>query len=130
MLIFWTVDSLRSNTITFSSSLLQLPVYAAAVYAIIQVIPFGWYSEAGMDSIPRTISLDPYSTQLNALHFLALAFFFSISLVTLDRASRIKRLVMVITIFGFIFAFFAILQGVLSPTKIYGIYERQFAQPY
>jgi len=33
-------------------------------------------------------------------------------------------------IFGFIFAFFAILQGVLSPTKIYGIYERQFAQPY
>jgi O-antigen ligase len=35
-----------------------------------------------------------------------------------------------LTIFGFVFAFFAILQGVLSPTKIYGIYERQFAQPY
>jgi len=130
MLILWAIDSLRSGAIRFSFSLLQLPVYAAGVYAIIQVIPFGWYSEAGVDSIPRTISLDPYSTELNALHFLALAFFFSISLGMLDRASRIKRLVMVITIFGFIFAFFAILQGVLSPTKIYGIYERQFAQPY
>jgi len=130
MIILWTIDSLRSGTIRFSPNLLQLPVYAIALYAVIQVIPFGWYSEAGVDSIPRTISLDPYSTQLNALHFLALAFFFSISLAMLDSANRIKRLVMVLTIFGFIFAFFAILQGVLSPTKIYGIYERQFAQPY
>jgi O-antigen ligase len=38
--------------------------------------------------------------------------------------------VTVITVFGFIFAFFAILQGILSPTKIFGIYERQFATPY
>ena len=35
-----------------------------------------------------------------------------------------------ITIFGFVFAFFAILQAVLSPTKIYGIYEVAFAKPF
>jgi O-antigen ligase len=94
------------------------------------VIPFGWYSESGVSSIPRTISLDPFSTEVNALHFLALGLFFSSALVLLDKAHRIRRVVTIITVFGFIFAFFAILQGVLSPTKIYGIYERQFAQPY
>ena len=35
-----------------------------------------------------------------------------------------------IIIFGFCYAFFAILQSVLSPDKIYGIYETRFAVPF
>ena len=128
--ILWAIDGLRTGSMRFSPSLLQLPIYAAAAYGFFQVIPFGWYGEAGVDNIPRTISLDPFSTEVNAIHFLALGLFFSVTLSVLDSAKRVRRLVTIITIFGFIFAFFAILQGVLSPTKIYGIYERQFAQPY
>jgi O-antigen ligase len=45
------------------------------------------------------------------------------SLVLLDSAKRIRRLAIVITVFGFVYAFFAIIQSVLSPLKIYGIYE-------
>jgi O-antigen ligase len=130
MVVLWAIDGFASGAVRFSPHPLQLPIYAAAAYGSIQVIPFGWYSESGVDNIPRTISLDPYSTQTNAIHFLALAFFFSITLAMLDRAGRLRRIVTVLTIFGFVFAFFAILQGVLSPTKIYGIYERRFAQPY
>jgi O-antigen ligase len=37
---------------------------------------------------------------------------------------------MLISVFGFVFAFFAILQSVLSPGKIYGIYEVRFAVPF
>lgn len=58
-----------------------------------------------------------------ALHFLALFVFFAASLVVLDRAARIKKLAIVVTVFGFIYSFFAILQSVLSPQKIYGLYE-------
>jgi O-antigen ligase len=130
MVILWAIDSYRSGAVRFSTEPVQLPIYAAAAYGMVQVIPFGWYSREGVDAIPRTISLDPFATEMNAVHFLALGLFFSIALVMLDRAKRIRRTVTVLTIFGFIFAFFAILQGVLSPTKIYGIYERQFAQPY
>jgi O-antigen ligase len=130
VVILWAIDGFRSGTARFSRSPLQIPIYAAAIYGLIQIIPFGWYSENGVDDIPRTISLDPYSTQTNALHFLALGLLFSVMLTLFDRAKRIRRIVTIITVFGFIFAFFAILQGVLSPTKIYGIYERQFAQPY
>ena len=130
MVILWAIDGFVSGAVLISRSTLQIPIYAAALYGLIQIVPFGWYSENGVDGIPRTISLDPYSTQTNALHLLALGLLFSVMLTLLNSAKRIKRVVTIITVFGFIFAFFAILQGVLSPTKIYGIYERQFAQPY
>lgn len=131
MLILWAVDAWLSGTLRFSKSQLQIPVLAAAVYGFIQIIPFGTLAEtAGISGIPRTISGDPFSTQLTALHFLALFIFFAVSLVLIDSATKIHRLVRVITIFGFVFAFFAILQSVLSPNKIYGIYERQFLFPF
>jgi O-antigen ligase len=130
LVILWAIDSFSSGTVKYSGSYLQIPIYAAAAYGFVQVIHFGWVTTAGVDNIPRTISLDPYSTEANAVHFLALGLLFSIMLVLFDGAKRLKTVVTVITVFGFIFAFFAILQGVLSPTKIYGIYERQFATPY
>jgi len=130
IVLLWTIDCYKAGVVRFDRSLLQLPVYAIAAYGLVQVIPFGSYDKAGLSDIPRTLSLDPHLTQLSAFHFFALGLFFSVALVLLDRATRIRRAVMVLTVFGFVFAFFAILQGVLSPTKIYGIYEGQFAQPY
>ena len=123
-MILWAIDGLKTGTIRFNRTLIQFPLLAAAVYALIQVIPFGQIAEtAGISGIPRTISLDPFATQMTALHFFALFIFFAASLVFIDSAERIRKLVGVIAIFGFVYAFFAILQSVLSPGKIYGIYE-------
>jgi hypothetical protein len=126
----WVIDGYNTGEFNISLSPLQLPLVGAAVYGFIQTVPFGWHTIAGIDNVPRTISVDTFSTRVNALHFAALSLFFSVGLTLINSAKRIRRTVTVLTIFGFIFAFFAILQGVLSPTKIYGIYERQFAQPY
>lgn len=131
VLILWAVDSFKSGEVKFSVSPLQIPLYAAAIYGLIQVIPFGSLAEtAGISGIPATISLDPFATQMSAFHFLALGLFFSALLVLIDSASRIRKLVIAISIFGFAFAFFAILQAVLSPGKIYGIYEARGAVPF
>ena len=131
MVILWSVDALKRGEVKLSTSMLQIPLYAAAAYAAVQSIPFGTMAEiAGISGIPRTISLDPFATQMSALHFAALALFFSISLALVDSASRIRKLVIVIAVFGFAYAFFAILQSVLSPGKIYGIYEVRFAVPF
>ncbi|HSI87812.1 MAG TPA: O-antigen ligase family protein [Pyrinomonadaceae bacterium] len=95
------------------------------------MIPFGSLAAtAGVEGIPRTISVLPFATQLSALHFFALAFFFSAALVLLESAGRIRKLVLLITIFGAVFAFFSILQFVLSPTRIYGIYEARSGAPF
>lgn len=131
MVVMWGLDGWRSRTFSIDRSWLQLPLYAAAVYGVIQIIPFGTIAEtAGVSGIPRTISFDPFATQLTALHFLALGLFFSATLVLIDSASRIRKIVVFICAFGFAFAFFAILQSVLSPGKIYGIYETRFAVPF
>lgn len=127
----WGVDSFKSGSLRISLSPLQVPLYAAAVYGLVQTIPFGSIAEtAGISGIPRTISFDPFATQLSAFHFLMLGLFFSLVLSFTDSASRIRKIVMAVSVFGFAFAFFAILQSVLSPGKIYGIYEVRGAVPF
>ncbi len=131
IIIFWAVDALASRAFRFHKSFLQIPILAVSVYALVQIIPFGSLAEtAGVSGIPRTISLDPFWTQVFALHFFALFVFFAALLAFVDSANRLKKLVWLITIFGFVFSFFAILQAVLSPEKIYGIYDAALKKPF
>ncbi len=131
LLILWAIDCFRTGKCRFSASLLQLPLLMLAAYGLIQIVPFGSYDEAGgIIDIPRTISIEPFATKVTSLHILALAIFFSAALVYLDSAKRLRRLVTFIIVFGFIYAFYAILQSVLSPTKIYGIYAPRYAMPF
>jgi len=128
--ILWAADGFFAGRLTFSSSYLQLPLLAYALYGFLQAIPFGSGDAASVADIPQTISQQPHATLTTSVHLMILLLFFSASLALIDSATRIRRLALVITVFGALFAFFAILQGVLSPSKIYGIYERQFATPY
>ena len=131
MVCLWAADCFTGGTLRYSSSRLQIPLLLLAVYGLIQIIPFGTFNDAsGVANIPRTISLEPFATQTTALHILALAAFFSLSLVYFDSARRLRKVVTVITVFGFIYAFYAILQSVLSPNKIYGIYGPASATPF
>jgi len=122
--LLWALDGFLSGAIRFSRNPLQLALLAAAVYGFLQIIPFGTLAAtAGVSGIPRTISVNPFATQTTAIHFLSLFLLFAVMLVLLDSASRIRKLAVIITVFGFAYAFFAILQSVLSPLKIYGLYE-------
>lgn len=131
MLVLWAVDCMRSGVIRFNSSLLQLPLVGAAVYGFVQVIPFGTINEAaGVSGIPRTISIEPFATEISAIHFIALLIFFAAALTRIDSANRLRKLTIFLSVFGFGYAFFAILQSVLSPDKIFGIYGRPGANPF
>jgi O-antigen ligase len=131
MLGLWAYDSFAGGELRISRHVLQIPLFATAIYAFVQIVPFGTVTDSsGLSGLPRTISAAPFETQLTALHYLSLAIFFSVSLVYLNSAARLSKLVNVIAIFGFAFAFFAILQSFLSPGKIYGIYERYGASPF
>ncbi|MGI9055568.1 MAG: O-antigen ligase family protein [Pyrinomonadaceae bacterium] len=124
VMIFWAIDAFSSRTLRFNQSFLQIPLIAFSVYALIQIIPFGSLAEiGGVAGIPRTISLDPFWTKVFALHFFALFVFFAALLAFIDSAKRLKTVVWLIIIFGFLYAFYAILQAVLSPDKIYGLYD-------
>ncbi len=129
--LLWAIDCFASGEIRFSTSFLQIPLIAAIIYGVFQIIPFGSLSEiGGVSGIPRTISLDPFSTQLIIAYFIALLIYFGASLAYIDTAKRLKTVVLTTTIFGFCYAFFAILQSFLSPNKIYGVLEVAFATPF
>lgn len=131
LMIIWAADGLAGGEIRFSRSSLQIPLLLLAIYALVQIIPFGSYAEAaGVTGIPRTISVEPFATRVTAVHMLLLSAFFGVALYSLGSAARLRRIVTFLTVFGFLYAFFAILQSVLSPDKIYGIYKPQTATPF
>jgi O-antigen ligase len=77
-----------------------------------------------VNDIPRTISLEPFVALISAGHFLMLAAFLAVMLTLLDSEKRLRSVLIFLSVFGFGYAFFAVLQSVLSPDKIYGIYGR------
>lgn len=118
----WGADSWFSRKFRYSRSLLQLPLLALGVYCLVQVIPFGYGPDPTGVGIPQTISLEPQATAVTAVHILLLCLFLGAALTYIDTAARLRRIAPAITIFGFVYAFYAILQSVLSPNKIYGLY--------
>ncbi|HEX8369564.1 MAG TPA: O-antigen ligase family protein [Pyrinomonadaceae bacterium] len=131
VVLLWVFDSFKSGELRFSRSWLQIPLVAIILFGLVQIIPFGSLGDAsGVPSIPRTISHEPFATQSTVLHLIALLIFFAAMLAFIDNAKRLRKIVMVITVFGFLYAFYSILQAVLSPARIYGIYEPRFATPF
>ena len=125
----WLIDSIRTGRFRFDSSYVPWTLLAAAVYGIIQSIPFGYYGDGGLEGIPRTISSEPHVTLVASFHFLVLFVFLKCSLVSIDSSKRLRTVLGLVFVFGSIYAFYAILQLVLSPGKIYGIYSSPFANP-
>jgi len=130
VVLLLVADSVLTGTLKLDGSALQYPIAAAVIYGLIQTIPFGYTSAGGVDAIPRTISLAPNWTRMASLQIASVLVFFSSLLALTNSARRISVVVRLVTVFGFIFAFFSILQSVLSPEKIYGIYESRHAVPF
>ncbi len=124
--LLWAADSFASQAFRVSRHFLQIPLLLLGVYALVQIIPFGNFVDVtGIESIPRTISADPFATKVTAMHIFALCIFFGAALIFIESAARLRLTGNVLTIFGFVYAFYAILQSVLSPDAIYGIYRTQ-----
>ncbi len=131
LIILWAAEAFSAGSARISLSPLQLPLLLLGLYGFIQIIPFGSTVEAESGLvIQRTISIEPFASQATAIHILALCVFFGAALIYLDSGARIRKLVTVLTVFGFVYAFYAIIQSVLSPDKIYGIYQPGSAIPF
>ena len=128
---FWVWDALAGGMIRLNKSLVQIPLVGAIIYGIIQIIPFGTAGDiAGVSGAARTISWDVNATQNALVQFIALLIYFAAALSFIDKPKRLRSITYTIILFGFVFAFFAVIQYLLSPTKIYGIYEARSAQPF
>lgn len=130
MSLFWMWDSFSSGYLRIEKTWIQGILFLAAAYGFLQSVSFGTTETGGVPGVSRTISYEPFATRMAALHFVFLGLFFCASMVFVEGRRKLGTLVSLITIFGFGFSFFAILQSVLSPNKIYGIYSSEFAVPF
>lgn len=131
LVLLWAADAFACGALRLNKSLLQIALGAAILLGLIQIIPFGNLPEiAGISATARTISLSPYDTQFAVVQFVALLIYFAATLTFVNKPQRLKTLVFVISIFGFVFAFFAIIQSLIDPNKIYGVYEIANVKPF
>jgi O-antigen ligase len=133
IVVCWFVDAWRTKVLRVSSNALQWPLIGLIVLGFIQILPFGGASDAGgalTGQIARTLSLDPYATRLVLIQLIALFIYFAATLAYTDSPRRLRAIVRTIIIFGFILAFIAVIQSLISPTKIYGIREPRLAVPF
>lgn len=122
----WVADGWRLRSLRISRNVLQIPLIGAFVLGVIQLLPIGSSKGvAGLAVDPvRSLSADPYSTQLFLVHLAALLIYFAAILVFVDTPHRLRLLVRTITIFGFLLAMFGLTQSLISsPTKIYWFRE-------
>jgi O-antigen ligase len=124
MAVLWAAGCIAEGKIRYSRSLLQVPLVLLGLYAVVQVIPLPGFGDR------QTISVEPFATRTTAAHIFILCLFFSLALVSIDSARRLRRVSTVLVVFGFSYAFYAILQSVLSPERIYGIYDPASATPF
>lgn len=116
----WGWDALAGGTLRFSRSPLQVPLAALVVIGAVQFLPLGG----------ATLSLDPFQTRLVTIKVLALFVYFAAALAFIDRPERLRLVVRLVIIFGFVLALIGMVQSFVSPEYIYGIRKPFQAVPF
>lgn len=133
IVVLWCIDAWRSQTLRISRNALQWPLAGLFLYGLVQLLPLGSAGAAGnaLSVAPvKSLSLDPYSTQLALVQVLALLIYFAATLAFTDSPRRLRLLVRTITIFGFLLAIFALIQYFSDPSKIYWVREPTQSTPF
>jgi O-antigen ligase len=136
LVILWAVDAWRSRRLRVSRNLLQLPLIGLFLLGLFQLLPFGSSREAAtatgaLSSAPvSSLSIDPYSTRLALVQIAALFVYFATALAFIDSPKRLRLIVRVIIVFGFVLAFIGLIQHFTSPDRIYWLKELPQSAPF
>ncbi|HEV7858170.1 MAG TPA: O-antigen ligase family protein [Pyrinomonadaceae bacterium] len=128
----WAIDGWRARELRLSRNALQWSILGLLLVGLIQLLPLGSVALTGgvLDMPRRTLSFDPYATKLALVQIADLLIYFAAALVYLNSPRRLRLIVRVICIFGFLLAFYSLIQSFFSPLKIYWIYEPVLAVPF
>src|SRR6478609_5942240 len=65
--LLWATDGFFSGAVRVNKDPLPFALLAAAIYGFIQIIPFGTMADiAGINGIPRMLTMDPFATRVSA----------------------------------------------------------------
>ena len=132
--ILWTVDAWRTRRLRLSFNPLQLPLAGLFLVGLVQLLPLGaaaGETSGGLTAAPvNTLSLDPQSTRFVLIQLASLIVYFCAALVYVDSPARLRLIVHVVAIFGFLLALFGMFQYFTNPTQIYWLRQPKYAVPF
>ena len=131
--VFWLFDAWKSKEFSFSTNLLQIPLIGLILIGLIQLLPLRPADvSAGLLSVPAaaSLSLDPYTTRFAVVQLIVYLVFFAAALTFINNQKRMRKMVLLIIIFGALMAFFGILQRLANPEGIYGLRPTPHAVPF
>ena len=131
IILSWLVEASRAGGLIFNSSILQLPIAGLIVIGLVQLLPLGSGVSGDLLSVSysHSLSLDPYATRFFLSHLAVYFVFFAACLVFINSESRIRKVVLLVIIFGAFMAFLGILQWLADPGTIYGLRAPSGAAP-
>lgn len=127
--LLWLAESWRSGGLIVNRSALQLPLAALALIGIIQILPLGHYDLVGV-SVVRSLSMDAFATRMFLTRLIVYLVFFAACLVFINTEARMRKIVLLVIVFGSVLAFFGIVQRLSDPEAIYGIRATPQAIPF
>jgi len=124
IIILWFRDAWVTGGFRLNTNVLQLPIIGLIGIGIVQLLPFSDHGVAGgilsVGSV-RSLSLDPFGTQMFTARLFVNLVFFAAALAFVDSSERATRVATVIVVFGGLIAFFGILNRLANPEAIYGL---------
>lgn len=133
IILLWLLEAWKARGFLFSPSALQLPVAGLLLIGIVQLLPLGGGQISGdLLSVPytHTLSLEPYATRFFLIRLAVYAVFFAACLTFINNERRLKKVVLLVIIFGASMAFLGILLRLANPEGVYGLRETPQAIPF
>jgi O-antigen ligase len=132
IILLWAVDAWRSRVLRLSRNPLQWPLVGLILIGLIQLLPLRSPADSGGLSSPpvSSLSIDPYSTRLAIVQILALLIYFAAALAFIDSPKRLRLIVRLVIVFGFLLALLGLIQSFTSPDKIYWLKELPQSTPF
>ncbi len=131
IVLLWLADAWQAGGFLVNSSSLQIPLIGFLLIGLVQLLPLG----GSVDALPgvavtQTLSLDPYSTRFFVIRLTVYIVFFAACLAFINNEKRLKKVVLLVIVFGSFMAFFGVLQRLANPDGIYGLRETRQSIPF
>ncbi|MDQ3756224.1 MAG: O-antigen ligase family protein [Acidobacteriota bacterium] len=133
VVVLWAADAWRTRALRLSRNVLQWPLVGLFIVGLFQLLPLrgGGESIEGLSVEPvQALSLDPYATRFVLIQLAALFIYFAATLVFINSPRRLRLLVHVLLIFGFLLALYGLLQYFVNPQQIYWLRQPSQAIPF
>lgn len=134
IVVCWLADAWSKNEFIFNPNPLQLPLLGLILIGLVQLLPLG-SPPAGTAELlavapTSTITHAPYETRLAIVKLIVYFIFFAAALTFVNGRERLRKVVLLLVIFGALMAFYGILQRLASPELIYNYRRIGQASPF